>query len=60
MATPAMGTADKSKRVLSGIQPTGNLHIGNYLGALLQWVALSGSVRRLLLRRGPARHHRAA
>jgi tryptophanyl-tRNA synthetase len=26
------------KRVLSGIQPTGNLHIGNYLGALLQWV----------------------
>ena len=33
-----MGTADKSKRVLSGIQPTGNLHIGNYLGALLQWV----------------------
>ena len=33
-----MTTADKSKRVLSGIQPTGHLHIGNYLGALLQWV----------------------
>lgn len=30
--------ADK-KRVLSGIQPSGNLHIGNYLGALRQWVA---------------------
>ncbi len=28
----------EKKRVLSGIQPTGNLHIGNYLGALLQWV----------------------
>lgn len=28
------------ERVLSGIQPTGQLHIGNYLGALKQWVAL--------------------
>src|SRR5574341_279737 len=27
------------KRVLSGIQPSGNLTIGNYLGALRQWVA---------------------
>lgn len=26
------------KRVLSGVQPTGNLHIGNYLGAIDQWV----------------------
>jgi tryptophanyl-tRNA synthetase len=26
------------KRVLSGIQPTGVLHLGNYLGALRQWV----------------------
>lgn len=26
------------KRVLSGIQPSGNLTIGNYLGALTQWV----------------------
>ncbi len=33
-----MTTATTRKRVLSGIQPTGNLHIGNYLGALLQWV----------------------
>jgi tryptophanyl-tRNA synthetase len=24
-------------RVLSGVQPTGNLHLGNYLGALVQW-----------------------
>jgi tryptophanyl-tRNA synthetase len=28
----------KLQRVLSGIQPTGSLHIGNYLGALRQWV----------------------
>ena len=26
--------------VFSGIQPTGNIHIGNYLGALRNWVAL--------------------
>ncbi|OLB59909.1 MAG: tryptophan--tRNA ligase, partial [Ktedonobacter sp. 13_2_20CM_2_54_8] len=25
------------KRVFSGIQPTGNLHLGNYLGALRNW-----------------------
>ncbi|MCU0496701.1 MAG: tryptophan--tRNA ligase [Anaerolineae bacterium] len=27
------------KRVLSGIQPSGNLTLGNYIGALRQWVA---------------------
>ena len=27
-------------RVLSGIQPTGQLHIGNYLGALKNWVSM--------------------
>ncbi len=27
------------KRVFSGIQPTGNIHIGNYLGAIRNWVA---------------------
>lgn len=27
-------------RILSGIQPTGNLHLGNYLGALRNWVKL--------------------
>lgn len=28
------------KRIFSGAQPTGELHIGNYLGALKNWVAL--------------------
>jgi tryptophanyl-tRNA synthetase len=28
------------KRIFSGMQPTGNLHIGNYLGALINWVKL--------------------
>ena len=27
-------------RVLSGVQPSGNLHIGNYLGALKNWVGM--------------------
>ena len=27
-------------RVFSGIQPTGNLHLGNYLGAIVNWVAM--------------------
>jgi tryptophanyl-tRNA synthetase len=28
------------KRVLSGMRPTGKLHLGNYMGALKNWVAL--------------------
>jgi tryptophanyl-tRNA synthetase len=28
------------ERVFSGIQPTGDIHIGNYVGALRQWVSL--------------------
>lgn len=28
------------KRVFSGIQPTGNIHLGNYIGALQNWVKL--------------------
>jgi tryptophanyl-tRNA synthetase len=28
------------KRVLSGIQPTGGLHLGNLLGAILRWVRM--------------------
>ena len=29
-----------SKRLFSGIQPSGDIHIGNYLGAIKNWVAL--------------------
>jgi tryptophanyl-tRNA synthetase len=36
MSTP------KQTRVFSGIQPSGQLHIGNYLGAIQQWVAGQG------------------
>jgi tryptophanyl-tRNA synthetase len=27
-------------RVFSGMQPTGNLHLGNYLGAMLNWIRM--------------------
>jgi len=27
-------------RVFSGMQPTGSLHLGNYLGAMVQWIAM--------------------
>jgi tryptophanyl-tRNA synthetase len=32
------------KRVVSGIQPTGNLHLGNYLGAIRNWVRMQDEV----------------
>ncbi|MDX1581835.1 MAG: tryptophan--tRNA ligase, partial [Alphaproteobacteria bacterium] len=32
------GTTTFTPRVFSGAQPTGNLHLGNYLGALRNWV----------------------
>ena len=35
--------AQPSNRVFSGIQPTGNLHLGNYLGAIVKFVAMQES-----------------
>jgi hypothetical protein len=37
-AAPAAAKRVKIRRVLSGVQPTGSLHLGNYLGAIRQWV----------------------
>ncbi|HPT28691.1 MAG TPA: tryptophan--tRNA ligase, partial [Bryobacteraceae bacterium] len=36
-------------RVLSGIQPTGSLHIGNYLGALKNWVRMQPDYESIFL-----------
>ena len=33
-------TSQRPMRVLSGIQPTGGLHLGNLLGAILRWVRM--------------------
>ena len=37
---PAENAPDKRKRVLSGMRPTGRLHIGHYFGALQNWIRL--------------------
>ena len=34
-----MSDTNKKGRIFSGVQPTGNLHLGNYLGAIKNWVA---------------------
>ena len=41
-AAPAESAVGKlsRRRVFSGVQPTGLLHLGNYLGAIKNWVAL--------------------
>jgi len=36
-------TATFTPRVFSGMQPTGNLHLGNYLGAMVNWVKMQGT-----------------
>ena len=36
----ALEAMDKTQRIFSGMRPTGRLHIGNYLGALKNWVEL--------------------
>jgi len=33
-------SCEKRKRVLSGMRPTGKLHLGNYVGALQNWVGM--------------------
>ena len=35
-------------RVVSGIQPTGNLHLGNYLGAIRRWVRMQDEAECLI------------
>jgi len=38
------GADTKKARVLSGMRPTGRMHIGNYFGALANWVRLQNEV----------------
>ena len=40
MGVTMSATTTPKNRIFSGIQPTGNLHLGNYLGAIRNWVAL--------------------
>ena len=34
------GASDRRRRVFSGMQPSGEAHVGNYLGALRRWVEM--------------------
>ena len=38
-----------TNRILSGVQPTGNLHLGNYLGAIRNWVSMQDSYECLFM-----------
>lgn len=40
MTKSAAASPKKKMRILSGVRPTGGLHLGNYLGALQQWKEL--------------------
>ena len=40
MPSPETSQTTRKPRLLSGMQPTGSLHLGNYLGALVNWVQM--------------------
>jgi tryptophanyl-tRNA synthetase len=40
-----MGSSTSRETIFSGIQPSGELHLGNYLGAVRNWVALQDNYR---------------
>ncbi|KAK8654825.1 hypothetical protein V6N13_107422 [Hibiscus sabdariffa] len=40
---PETSSSSVRKRIVSGVQPTGAIHLGNYLGAIKNWIALQNS-----------------
>ncbi|XWS26361.1 hypothetical protein CRYUN_Cryun26dG0025900 [Craigia yunnanensis] len=42
-AAPETSSSSVRKRIVSGVQPTGAIHLGNYLGAIKNWIALQNS-----------------
>src|SRR3954449_5488559 len=52
-----MPAKTEAMRVVSGIQPTGGLHLGNLLGAILRWVRMQDEAEGLSFL--PARHSRS-
>ncbi|CAK7335978.1 unnamed protein product [Dovyalis caffra] len=36
-------SSSSMKRIVSGVQPTGSIHLGNYLGAIKNWIALQNT-----------------
>ena len=50
-----VGPSRPTQRVVSGMRPTGRLHLGHLVGALGNWVPLQAALRLLLFRRRLAR-----
>ncbi len=48
---------ESKARVFSGVQPTGQLHIGNYLGALKNWAEIQGGYESIFCIVDLARHY---
>ncbi|KAL2517739.1 Nucleotidylyl transferase superfamily protein [Abeliophyllum distichum] len=46
-ATPDTSPISVKKRIVSGVQPTGSIHLGNYLGAIKNWIALQNTYETL-------------
>lgn len=44
---PEVSSTPVKKRVVSGVQPTGSIHLGNYLGAIKNWIALQSAYETL-------------
>ncbi|XP_050211702.1 tryptophan--tRNA ligase, chloroplastic/mitochondrial isoform X2 [Mercurialis annua] len=46
-ASPPASSSSVKKRIVSGVQPTGSIHLGNYLGAIKNWIALQNTYETL-------------
>ncbi|KAF6141747.1 hypothetical protein GIB67_027925 [Kingdonia uniflora] len=45
--TPNLESIIYRKRIVSGVQPTGSIHLGNYLGAIKNWISLQNDYETL-------------
>lgn len=48
-AVPDTSSSSVKKRIVSGVQPTGSIHLGNYLGAIKNWILLQNSFDTLFI-----------
>ncbi|KAL0447433.1 UNVERIFIED_CONTAM: Tryptophan--tRNA ligase, chloroplastic/mitochondrial [Sesamum latifolium] len=46
-STSAASSSSVKKRIVSGVQPTGSIHLGNYLGAIKNWIDLQNTYETL-------------
>ncbi|PON67856.1 Tryptophan-tRNA ligase [Parasponia andersonii] len=43
LAVEEASSSSVRKRIVSGVQPTGSIHLGNYLGAIKNWISLQNT-----------------